>query len=167
MWPPILLIVACGTSGQGIATAEVERGPFDVTLTVQGELDAVRSVTINAPPLGGPAKVTWVVDEGARVGSGDELVKFDATELTRRLEDAQNKLDVALTKIEQKQAQLEVTLGDRRDAIAKAELALQRAKMRVTDSESVPRIERESARIDVEDSTLSLGQTQAKLSSAR
>ncbi len=167
MYRWMLLIAACSSSSQGIPTAEIERGPLEVMLTIQGELEAVRSVTVSAPPLGGPAKVTWVADEGSRVEAGDELIKFDDTELGRRLEEAQNKLDVALTKIQQKQAQLEVTLTDQRNAITKSELALQRAEMKVTDAESVPRIDRESARIDVQDATLSLAQARSKLRSAR
>ena len=165
MW--MLVLVACGSGSGRIATDAVERGPFDVTLTIQGELTAVRSVTVSAPPLGGPAKVTWVVDEGSRVDAGDELLRFETTDLQRKLDEATNKLDVARTKIQQKQAQLEVTLTDQRNAITKSELSLQRAEMRITDSESVPRVDRESARIDVQDATLSLEQARSKLRSAR
>jgi len=166
MFASILLLAACGSSSQGITTATVERAPLDVTLTIQGELEAVRSVSVSAPQLGGPAKVTWVVDEGSRVAEGDELIRFDDTDLKTRLEEAENQLEVARTKIEQKQAQLAVTLGDQRNAIKIAELALQRAQMRVTDSESVPRIDRENARLDVENAQLSLAQATSKLRSA-
>lgn len=163
----MLLLSACGPSTQGIPTATAEQGPFDVVLTIPGELEAVRSVTVSAPDLGGPAKVIFVADEGSRVGVGDILLKFDNTELNRRLEEAQNKLDVAMTKIQQKQAQLEVTLADQRNGITRSELALQRAEMRITDSDSVPKVERESARIDVQESMLSLEQARSKSRSAK
>lgn len=162
-----LVFVGCGTSGGGFPTAVVQREPFDVTLTIQGELKAVRKVIVSAPQLGGPAKVTWVADEGSRVEAGDELLRFDGTELTRRLEEAQNQLEVAQTKIEQKQAQLAVSIAEQQDAITKAELSLQRAEMRITDSESVPRVDRESAKIDVRESNLSLDQARRKLRSTR
>ena len=159
--------IACVGGGLEVPTAEAEEGPFEVVLAIPGELQAVRSVTISAPDLPGQTKVTWVVEEGTRVKEGDELVKFDETDLQEKLEKADNDLKVARMKIEQRQAQLDVRLGDMRNEVTNAELSLKRAQMRTTDSETVPRVEREAAQIDVQASTIALERSKSSLHAAK
>ncbi len=113
------------------------------------------------------AKVEWVIEEGSRVQEGDVLVRFDATDLTDKLEKSKNELKVAETKIEQSQAQLDVKLGDVDSQVSNSKLALQEAEMQVTDSETVPRVQREGARIAVAKANISVDQSQAALVSAR
>ena len=145
-----LWLLACVSSSDEIPTHTVALDDFEHVLSIPGELKAVRSSTISAPDLSGSLKVTSIIDEGTRVSEGDILVEFDTSELEKDLENAQSKLEVAQTKIEQKQAQFEVRIGDLKNAVTRAELNLQRAEMRLTESETVPRVERESALIDVE-----------------
>lgn len=161
------LLGCFGGGGGELPTATVTRGPFEVTLAIPGELKAVRSVSLSAPDLPGQTKVTWVIDEGSRVQAGDVLVRFDETELKNTLEQAENDLEVALTKIDQRRAQLAVRLGDLQNDVTRAELGLKRAEMRLTDSETVPRVEREAARIDVEESSISVERSRAALESAK
>jgi len=159
-----------GCAGEGsldLPTATVMRADFDVVLAVPGELEAVNSVTISAPDLGRTIKITSIAEEGSRVAVGDVLVEFDRNELVDDLEQAESKLEVARTKIDQKKAQLEVRIADLENDVIKAELSLKRAKMRLTDSETVPLVERKAAQLDVEESTLNLESTQATLVSER
>lgn len=160
-------LLGCVSGGSDLPTFVVERAAFDVTLAIPGELEAVHSVTLSAPDLNGQIKVTWVVEEGARVKEGDVLVRFDETELQDRIEEAQNTLDVAETKISQRRAALSVRLGDLENGVTSSRLQLQRAQMRLTDSETVPRIEREAARIDVEEAQLSVEKATAALESGK
>jgi HlyD family secretion protein len=163
-----LLTLGCGGSGDGgVPTAAVVAGPFDVVLVIPGELEAVRSVTMSTPNLPGQAKIEWVIDEGSHVQEGDVLVRFADSDLVEKLETAQNELQVAQTKIEQRKAQLAVRLGDLDNDVSNSSLSLERAEMRVTDSETVPRVERENARIDVQAATIAVGRSQAALESAR
>jgi len=162
-----LWLLACVSSSDEIPTHTVALDDFEHVLSIPGELKAVRSSTISAPDLSGSLKVTSIIDEGTRVSEGDILVEFDTSELEKDLENAQSKLEVAQTKIEQKQAQFEVRIGDLKNAVTRAELNLQRAEMRLTESETVPRVERESALIDVEQYTLEVDRSQASLESAR
>ncbi|MCB9746230.1 MAG: efflux RND transporter periplasmic adaptor subunit [Alphaproteobacteria bacterium] len=162
------LLTACGPSGDAeVPTATVERGPLRVELVIPGELKAVNSVTIAAPDLDVQNKITFVIDEGSRVSEGDVVVRFDTTELEDKLTQTLNELEIAETKIEQKQAQLAVRLTDLDNEITRAELSLERAKMRLTDSETVPRVERESARIDVKEFTLAVERAGSSRESAR
>jgi HlyD family secretion protein len=155
---------ACGNDGgTEIPTATVDQGPFLVELAVPGELEAVDSVTISAPDLGRTIKITTIAEEGSRVKEGDVLVEFDSNELLDDLEQAESKLDVAHTKIEQKKVQLTVRMSDLKNNVTKAELALKRAQMRVTESETVPMVERKSAQINVEEASLNLESSRSTL----
>lgn len=166
----IVILASWGCFGGGggdVPSTVVARGPFEIVLAIPGELEAVRSVTLSAPDMNGAAKVSWLVDAGARVAEGDVLVKFDETDLQEHLEQAKTDLEVARTKIEQGKAQLAVKLGNIENEITSSTLSRERAAMRITDSETVPRVERESARIDVEEATLAVERSRSSLESAR
>lgn len=162
-----LLLLACAGSDAEIPTHTVAIEDFEHVLSIPGELKAVHSATISAPDLSSALKVISIIEEGTRVSEGDTLVEFDTSDLATKLESAQTKLEVAQTKIAQKQAQFEVRIGDLNNAVTRAELNLKRAEMRLTDSETVPRVERESTLIDVEQNTLEVERSRASLESAR
>lgn len=164
----LLLLAACGgVPDDALPTAAAERGAFAMTLSVPGELEAVKSEFVSAPNVKGTLKITYVAEEGAHVKAGDVLVEFDRSDLEKELESALSRLQIARTKQAQKQAQLAVRLASAQSEVTKAELELQRAKMRLTDSETVPRVERESARIDVEEYTLAVDRSKSSLESVR
>lgn len=169
LWPLLLpLLSACGGGvADELPTATTTRGDLEIHLAVPGELQAVKSITISAPDLGGNIKVNSIVDEGTRVKEGDLLVEFDQNDLLDALSTDRSNLKVAQTKIEQAQAALDVRLRDLESAVTRAELELGRAKMRLTDSETVALVDRESARIDVQQNELGLTQARATLESAR
>ena len=169
MFTPLLItLLACGGGiSDDIPSAEVARGDFDVLLAIPGELKAVNSVTMAAPDIEGQIKVTSVIEEGARVEEGDVLIELDRVELEKSLASGKSQLEVARTKIDQKRAQLDVRLADLENNVTSARLSLEKAKLRLTDSETVPRVERESARLDVEEFTLSVVRSKASLESAR
>ena len=95
------------------------------------------------------------------------VVEFDRNELVDDLEQAEAKLEVAQTKIGQQRTQLDVRMADLQNNVTKAELSLERAGMRVTDSETVPLVDRESARIDVKEAKLALDSSKATLEQER
>lgn len=163
----LLWLLGCTGTERSVPSYTVELGVFEHTLSIPGELKAVRSVTINTPDLSGQIEVVSIIEEGTRVSEGDVLVEFDTTNLDQRLENSLASLEISRTKIEQKKAQFEVRLGDLQNSVTRAKLNLSRAEMRMTDSETVPRVERESARIDFEQSTIEVESSKATLQSAR
>ncbi len=164
---PWLVLACSGSPELEIPTAVVTQEEFQVTLDIPGELKATESMSISVPDLRRQAKVTWIVDEGARVAEGDLMVTFDDTELVTDLVSSRTSWEIATTKNQQKRAQLKVRLKDLENAVTRSQLSLERAQMRVTESETVPRVERESARIDVQESELQVATAQANLESAR
>jgi len=145
----------------------VLHGDFVVALELVGELEATLSVPVVVPDIGTGAQVTVIAAEGQRVTEGDVVMELDRSALNRQLIDARNRLEIARTRIGQQTAQLELRLADLAAAVERSELSLEGARMRVTDSEAVPRVERDSARLDVQTAALALEQARSSLEQAR
>lgn len=161
-------LLACASlSADPVPVAHAERGEFRVALSVPGELEAVRSENISAPNVKGTLKLIRMAEEGAHVKAGEIVAEFDPTDLEKERESAVSRLEIARTKIAQKRAQLSVQLGASQNEVTRSELDLRRAQMRVTESETVPRVERESAKLDVEEFTLAVARTQSAAESTR
>src|SRR5579863_9283978 len=62
-----------------VPTAVVERGEFTDALAFQGEVQALKSVTISAPTQAGDLQIIKIAAEGIAVKKGDVVVQFDAT----------------------------------------------------------------------------------------
>ena len=67
-----------GDPAQGIATARVQEGPFHVTITEAGTLQALRSATYASTIQSNQAKIVALCPEGKLVKKDDLLVLFDA-----------------------------------------------------------------------------------------
>jgi HlyD family secretion protein len=169
MFPLLAALLACTSADLGdLPTAVATRGPFELTLSVPGELKAENSVSIAAPELRVDSiKVTEIVEEGTRVEPGDVMVVFDQVALERELASATAELEVSLTKIKQQRSQLAVRLSDAQGEVTRAELGKKRAEMRVTDATSVPLVEREGARLDVIEHEMGIVRARSALESVR
>ena len=80
----VLMLAASSEPDQGPKlTHTISRGDLVVTVTEQGTLESSNNKEIKCR-VRGWSKVTWVIDGGAMVRPGDELVRLD----TKRIEDA-------------------------------------------------------------------------------
>jgi HlyD family secretion protein len=162
------LLLACEPGArQDPPSSAVVQGDFVVALALAGELEATSSIPLVVPDIGTGAQVTFLAPEGGRVAEGELVVQLDRSALDRQLIDARNRLEIARTRIGQQEAQLELRLADLAAAVERSKLALEGAQMRVTDSEAVPRVERDAARLDVQTASLALDQAGASLEQAR
>ncbi len=163
-----VLLLACEPGARSDPPSTlVLRGDFVVALELAGELEATSSVAVVVPDIGTGAQVTFIAPEGQRVSEGQVVLELDRSALGHQLIDARNHLEIARTRIGQQKAQLELRLADLAAAVERSELALEGARMRVTDSEAVPRVERDSARLDVQTAVLALDQARSTLEQAR
>jgi multidrug efflux pump subunit AcrA (membrane-fusion protein) len=164
----LLSLVACGLSlGSDIPTAEATEGEFLVVLSVHGELDAVNSESISTPVFNSRPEIAWMVDEGSRVKQGDRILSFDTEAMEKGLSSARSELLLAQTKIEQNTAKLRLKVSDAEADITRAELDLQVAKMQRTDSETVPLVDRENARVNETKSALAIDSARSALATTR
>ena len=162
------LSMACGIgSSTEIPVAEAVRGEFQVTLSVHGELDAVNSESISSPIFNSRPEISWMVDEGSRVSKGDRILAFDIESLEKELSAARNELLLAQTKIEQNRTKLALKVTDAEADITRAELDLEVAKMQRTDSETVPLVDRENARVNETKSSLAIASAHSALATTK
>ena len=92
-------------------TAKVRRGDLQVTVLEQGTLESSENTEVKCR-IRGWSKVTWIVESGAEVQEGEELVRID----TKRVEDA---ISLHTTDTHTARATLERTKAD----VAQAEMA--------------------------------------------
>ena len=161
-------LIACGwTSDEEIPVAEAVIGDFEVVLSVNGELDAVHSERISSPIFNSRPEIAWMVEEGSRVSKGERILAFDTEGLQKELSAARNELLLAQTKILQNGTKLALKVTDAEADITRAELDLEVAKMQRTDSETVPLVDRENARVNEKKSSLAIDSARAALTTTK
>jgi len=149
---------------------EVERGDVVRTVEVVGRLASEESVSLGPPPV--PEtwdyKITWMATEGTEVGEGDPVVRFDTTDLERRLEERRNEVAQADKEIEKLDAELvrqdiddDLALAEARARERKAALAVDRP------GELSAAAELERARLDLREARLDIAHLERKRDGAR
>jgi len=164
MWA-LAWLWACGGGGDAIPAAPVSSGDFEVTLSVPGELAAVEETLILTPRFKGRLEIAWMAEQGTKVAKGDRLVVFDSDELRVKLDTARTELEVARTKIDQNRSKLDLAVAEAEADIHRAELDLELAGMRRTESDTVPLVEREEARIGQTKASMAIDAAKSSLDS--
>src|SRR5258706_9896350 len=75
-----------------IPTVNVKRGNVEMKVHTYGELRAVRSATLVAPPVGGTLQIIRLAKTGSRVEANEVVIEFDPSEQEHLLE--QNRYDL-------------------------------------------------------------------------
>lgn len=166
MWLMIALL-GCGGGTTDVPTAVAQSGTFEATLAVAGKLAPVEEMVIITPQFRGRPEIAFLAEHGALVDKDEKVLEFDSTQLIKSLDTARNELDLARTKIQQNQAKLSLSVNDAKAGVTRAELDLRMAQMRRTDSETVPLVEREEARIGETKSAMAIESAKAQMSSIR
>jgi multidrug resistance efflux pump len=102
----------------------VKRGLLPITLVETGTLNTKNASNIRADVEGAP-KISWLVDEGAVVKSGDVLVELDKTDCKKRIEDLQNQMIQARSDLKTAETDRDVQDAQNKTDWEKAKLALQ------------------------------------------
>ena len=73
-------------------THQVRRGDLVVTVTEQGTLESSNNVEVRSKVWGWKT-VNWVIESGAEVKKGDVLVRLDASEMEKKVDEAKINLE--------------------------------------------------------------------------
>jgi HlyD family secretion protein len=132
------------------APVPVTRGDLVLTVEVEGELAAVRSVEIGVPPVTEVEfKIAFLAPEGGTVTKGDPVLRFDTEALERQLAEKKAEYAEAAKKVEQKEIDLRMKLLDIDQRMAQATSDLGRARLKVdVPAEVQQRNELEKAKLD-------------------
>lgn len=118
-----------GARGSGEITATVMRTDLAVIVTERGQLESARTVTAKCQVEGDFSKIIFLLPEGARVKTGDVVVRFDTDKIRRGLAEQEIKFKTADGKAKAAKEEQDVQKNKAESEIAKAELTLALAKL--------------------------------------
>jgi HlyD family secretion protein len=150
-----------------LPTVTVALGEFVDAVRVRGEVKASRSLTIAAPADAGELRIVNLVSNGALVRKGDVIVEFDASTVTRTLEERVTELRGLAAEIEKVTVQARTKEEGERTAVVKAQYELDRARLDYSALEILSRVEGEQRRLAVLDAEEKLREATAVLESGR
>lgn len=127
----------------------VSREDLVQSVQVEGELVAVHSTEIGTPPVSEMEfKISFLAAEGQEVKKGQPVLAFDTEVLQRQLQEKQAELAEATKKAEQKQVELHLALLELEQQTAQAQDDFERANLKAEVPEDVQqRLELEKARL--------------------
>ncbi len=111
-------------SNDGLFT--VVKGDLPITLTENGTLVAKDSQKV-VPTFRSRGKIVSIVEEGKVVAEGDELCKFDTSELQQQVDQAQLEITKAEADVQTAKTELEIQVKQSESDIKKARIALEKA----------------------------------------
>lgn len=115
---------AASISNDGLFS--VKRGDLPIALTENGTLVAKESQKI-VPTFRGNGKITFIVEEGKQVVEGEELCKFDTTQLQQQIDQSQLEITKAEADLSTAKTELEIQGKENESNIKKARIALEKA----------------------------------------
>ena len=132
----VLLLVlgwALGGGRADVATAEVREGPFRVSITEAGTLQALRSVTYASSIQSNQAKITALAPEGKLVQKGDLLALFDAAPFEEEIRRNQALLAQAEAELAKALEDLKLQGLQNREELLAAELRVEKSELELKD----------------------------------
>jgi len=146
---------------------QVQRAEFLDALQFRGEVKAMKSVTVAAPPDVGSLQIVKLVSDGAQVKAGDVVVEFDASKTKQDLDQDRSIVKSSDAQIEQSRAQAKLTEEEDTTAVLKARFAVEKARLDASKSEIVSKIEGAESELKVKDAEQDLREAEEKLKSDR
>ncbi len=148
-----------------IPTVALKRGNVEMKIHTYGELRAVRSATLVAPPVGGNLQIVRLTKTGSRVEANDVLIEFDPSEQEHSLE--QNRYEVLQAEQEIAKGKADAIVQAAQDQVAllKARYEVRRAELEVSRNEIVSAIDAKKNLLTLEETKRRLEQLQQDLQS--
>jgi multidrug resistance efflux pump len=106
----------------------VQRGSFEITIPTSGELAALNQVEIRNR-LEHRAVLTWVIDEGKTVTTGDVLFRLADEDIRNKIKDAEDKVNNATAALIAAQSNLDIRLSSTQSEQAKSDLKVTLAEL--------------------------------------
>ncbi|HUM05142.1 MAG TPA: efflux RND transporter periplasmic adaptor subunit [Terriglobales bacterium] len=150
-----------------IPVAEVRAGEFVDSLPVRGEVKALRSLAITAPPNAGDLLIVKIATDGTAVKKGDPVVSFDKTKTEQDMAQYKSTMRSAQAEIDQARAQARLTEEEDVTAVMKAKYDVEAATLEAGKQEIVSAIDGEKARLKVSDAQQKLREAEQKQKSDR
>jgi len=121
----------------------VKNGPFTISISATGELEAKRSKQIMGPSSMRNAQIyettiQSLVPEGSEVKEGDFVAQLDKTEVANKMADIQSEIDKVLTQLEQAKIDTTIEMRGLRDQMVNVKYSKEETKLQVELSKYEP-----------------------------
>lgn len=131
---------ACGDSSAGGADESVDIAlaqtrTFEISTIAMGELEAKQRVELRNE-VERQTTIVEIVDEGSRVEQGDTLVRLNADEIKREIEEEELQLSEARLNLEAAETSYDIQLSDNAANLRKAELKVELAGLALSQWEN-------------------------------
>jgi multidrug resistance efflux pump len=146
-----------------IASFQVQRADFLDVVQFRGDVKALKSVTISAPPNVGMLQIVKLATDGSTVKQGDVVVEFDTSRTKTDLDTYNSSLKSSEAEIEQAKAQARLSEEENTTALMKARFDLESAKIDASKAEIVSQIEGAEAKLKVADAEQSIREAEEKV----
>jgi RND family efflux transporter MFP subunit len=113
----------------GDITAPVMRAHLPIVVTERGQLESANTVKVKCEVEGEGSKIVFLEPESTHVKKGQVVVRFDADKIRRTVAEQEIKFKTADGKARQAKEELDVQKNKAEGEIAKAELALELARL--------------------------------------
>ncbi len=98
---------ACTLTSSNVPVSRVEATPFNVVIRARGELQAVRSTSIEIPAaLRGIQRIAWILPDGSTVEENQLVARLDADRIDKELTTLRNRLSKLDFQLEAKKREL-------------------------------------------------------------
>ncbi len=122
-------------------TAHVQKGAFETSIIVTGELKAQKALDITVPEVSfneevdiWAMKILSLIEEGTIVEKGDEIAQLEPTEVEENLSAVDTKLNDLYTRLEDAKIDSSLTLTNARETIKKEKDRVLDAELKVEQS---------------------------------
>ena len=156
----ILVLIISTSSDEGVAPQKVvaQSGPFEIVVTITGELQAKNKEDITAPPelrqsrsfRFSEIKIQDLVPEGTVVDSGDYVATLDRSALSNRLKEIDDELEKSQQQFLKTQLDTTLQLRSLRDELINLGFELEERQIVVDQSKFEPPATQRQAEINLD-----------------
>ncbi|RPI42531.1 MAG: HlyD family efflux transporter periplasmic adaptor subunit, partial [Bacteroidetes bacterium] len=167
----ILYSVLSGKEKDVVLETAVRQGPFEISVMVTGELQAIRETEIQGPSLLRSRELRLreiliqdLIPEGTMVDSGDWVATLDRSEADNSLKDIMDQLEQEESEYLRVRLDTTMTLRQLRDDLINLEFAMEEAEITLEQSKFEPPATIRQAEIELEKATRAFDQARKNYS---
>lgn len=164
----ILLYLFFGRSADSVATADVKRGEFLVSIKNTGEIRAANSSTLTTPRVRtGQMQIVFLVPEGTTVKKDDVIVRFATADVDKTISDKESELSINKSELLKFRADRDQRSSENEGNLKNAELAFEQAKLQVEKMKFEAEVQQKDAEINLERNRIAFEQAKRKIESQK
>ena len=160
----ILFVAFSASNKESVATADVRRGEFLISIKSSGEIRATNSFTLTTPRLRyGQMQIVYLVPEGTTVKAGDVIIRFGTTDVDKTISDKESEFSINQSDLDKFKADKDLRDAELDGALHNAELSFEQAKLQVEKMKFEADVQRKEAEINLELNRIAFEQAKRKV----